>query len=69
LSLLRELDRHHDPADPLVTTMALEREINPFLRLRSESLIHRLRESFPEMRKEPSAKEIFVKLRQLRDQW
>jgi hydroxyacylglutathione hydrolase len=36
-----------DTAKALVTTLALEREINTFFRLTSPSVIRRLREAFP----------------------
>jgi hydroxyacylglutathione hydrolase len=67
--LLREL-QDADPAQhPLVTTLGLEREINSFLRLTSETIIHRLRESFPALPQQPTPKEVFLHLRQLRNQW
>lgn len=68
-ALLRDLEESYDPDKPLVTTLALEREINPFLRLRSKTLINKLRESFPEISEEPMPKEVFLKLRELRNHW
>jgi len=57
------------PANPLVTTLALEKQINTFFRLRSPGVIEGLRaalEGFPE---EPDAKAVFLGLRRLRDKW
>ena len=58
-----------DPNDALVSTMALEKEINTFLRLRSPSVIAQLRQSFPELPDAPEPREVFVKLRELRNDW
>ena len=38
-----------DTTKALVTTLALEREINTFFRLTSPSVIRRLREAFPDL--------------------
>lgn len=69
LALLQEVTLSHDPDKPLVTTLELEREINPFFRLTSKTVIRQLRDSFPDMPAEPSPKEVFLRLRQLRDRW
>ncbi|MEQ8663467.1 MAG: hydroxyacylglutathione hydrolase [Gammaproteobacteria bacterium] len=58
-----------DPNAPLVTTLALEKEINTFFRLHSPSVIARLREVFPELPEAPDAKTVFLKLRELRNKW
>ena len=54
---------------PLVSTLALEKDINTFFRLRSPSLIARLREAFPDLPAQPDAQTVFVKLRELRNSW
>ena len=54
---------------PLVSTLALEKDINTFFRLRSPSLIARLREAFPELPAKPDAQTVFLKLRELRNSW
>ena len=54
---------------PLVSTLALEKDINTFFRLRSPSLIARLREAFPELPAQPDAQTVFLKLRELRNSW
>lgn len=58
-----------DPAQALVTTLAVEREINTFFRLASPSVIRRLREAFPDLPELPDAKTVFLKLRELRNTW
>ena len=67
--LAEELEGSHDPDKPLVTTVALEREINTFFRLTSKTVIEKLQEAFPDMPEQPTPKEVFVKLRDLRNSW
>jgi hydroxyacylglutathione hydrolase len=59
----------YDANEPLVTTLGLECQINTFFRLTSKTVIRKLRDSFPAMPKDPSAKEVFLKLRELRNHW
>jgi len=61
--------KEQDPHDPRITTISLEKEINPFFRLHSPSVIKGVCEAFPDMPDEPSAKEVFLKLRELRNSW
>ncbi len=61
--------KSQDPNAPLVSTLALEKEINTFFRLRSATVIARLREAFPDLPSEVDAKTVFVKLRELRNAW
>ncbi len=58
-----------DPDDALVSTLGLEKEINAFFRLHSPTVITRLREAFPELPDEVDAQTVFVKLRELRNNW
>ena len=58
-----------DPARALVSTLGLEKEVNTFFRLHSPSVIRRLREAFPDLPERPDAKTVFVKLRELRNNW
>jgi hydroxyacylglutathione hydrolase len=58
-----------EPADMTVTTLADEKRINTFFRLRSPTVIARLRDRFPDLGPEPDAKTVFVKLRELRNSW
>jgi hydroxyacylglutathione hydrolase len=61
--------KDQDPARALVTTMADERKINTFFRLQSPAVIRRLRESFPQLQQKPDPREVFLKLRELRNRW
>jgi len=60
---------NQDPDDALLTTLAQEREMNAFFRLQSPTVIARLKESFPDMADDPDPKEVFLKLRELRNSW
>jgi len=59
----------HDPANSIVTTLAEEKRINTFFRLTSPSVIATLREKFPDLPERPDAKTVFLRLRELRNQW
>ena len=59
----------HDPDNALVSTLGLEKEVNAFFRLHSPSVIARLREAFPDLPDDPDPKTVFVKLRELRNDW
>jgi hydroxyacylglutathione hydrolase len=59
----------HAGADAPVTTLAEEKRVNTFLRLRSPTVIARLRAAFPDLPDEPDARTVFVKLRELRNRW
>src|SRR5579872_6699544 len=67
-AMLPEMERQ-DPAHALVTTLAVEKEINTFFRLTSPSVIRRLREAFPDLPEHPDQKTVFLKLRELRNKW
>ncbi|MBM3542625.1 MAG: MBL fold metallo-hydrolase [Alphaproteobacteria bacterium] len=58
-----------DPNRAMVTTLGLEKEINTFFRLHSPTVIRRLREAFPDLPDAPTPKQVFVKLRELRNKW
>lgn len=58
-----------DPNTALISTMGLEKEINPFFRLQSPSVILGLRKCFPDLPDEPDAITVFLKLRELRNRW
>jgi len=60
---------NQDPADALITTIAQEREINTFFRLDNPLVIARLQETFPQLGDAPSPKDVFLKLRELRNSW
>ncbi|MGD9536113.1 MAG: hydroxyacylglutathione hydrolase [Alphaproteobacteria bacterium] len=67
-ALLKEV-KGQDPAHALVTTLALEKEINTFFRLHSPSVHERLREAFPDLPDKLDEKTVFIKLRELRNRW
>jgi hydroxyacylglutathione hydrolase len=67
--LLERLETSHDPRHAMVTTLALEKEINTFFRLTSPRVIERLREAFPALPDEPTPREVFLRLRELRNSW
>ena len=58
-----------DTNKAFVTTLALEKEVNTFYRLQSPSVIAKLRESFPDLPENPDEKTVFLKLRELRNDW
>ena len=66
--LLAEV-RDQDPAQAMVSTLGLEKEINTFFRLHSPTVIAKLREVFPDLPDEPDAKTVFLRLRELRNRW
>jgi len=53
----------------LVSTLGLEKEINTFFRLHSPSVIARLHEAFSDLPENPDQRTVFVKLRELRNNW
>ncbi len=67
--LLEELTGSHDPDQALVTSLAQEKDINVFFRLSSPTVIARLRDEFSELADEPSPRDVFIKLRALRNKW
>ena len=58
-----------DPAQAYVSTLATEMQVNTFFRLSSPSVIAQLRAVFPDLPDKPDARTVFVKLRQLRNDW
>jgi hydroxyacylglutathione hydrolase len=66
---LMEAVKDQDPSRALVSNLVMEKEVNTFFRLRSPTVIAKLRESFPDLPDAPDAKTVFLKLRELRNQW
>ena len=58
-----------DPQAAMVSTMALEKEINTFFRLHNPTIIAQLRQEFPDLPEQPSPEQVFLKLRELRNSW
>jgi hydroxyacylglutathione hydrolase len=52
-----------------VTTLAEEKHFNSFFRLHSPEIIARLRLQFADLPESPSPRDVFLKLRQLRNTW
>lgn len=67
-SLLREVESE-GPENALVSTLALEREVNTFFRLENPAVIAKLREAFPDLKDNPDPETVFLKLRELRNDW
>ncbi|MGH8231159.1 MAG: hydroxyacylglutathione hydrolase C-terminal domain-containing protein, partial [Steroidobacteraceae bacterium] len=57
------------PADMPLTTLGEEREFNVFFRLDSPQVIAALRRAQPSVRDNPSPREVFLGLRELRNRW
>jgi len=68
-ALLLERAQEESSERAVVTTLAEEKRINAFFRLRNPEVIARLRERFPELPENPDARTVFVKLRELRNSW
>jgi hydroxyacylglutathione hydrolase len=58
-----------DPNDAYVSTLAVERRINTFFRLTSPTVIAKLREAFADLPDQPDRRTVFLKLRELRNNW
>ena len=67
--LLEKLEGSHDPENPMITTVEVEQKINTFFRLTSLTITKRIQESFPDIGNSPSPREVFLKLRELRNSW
>ncbi|NND00050.1 MAG: hydroxyacylglutathione hydrolase [Gammaproteobacteria bacterium] len=52
-----------------ISNIAMERAVNSFFRLGSETIVRILREQFPEIGDTPSEEAVFLKLRELRNSW
>jgi hydroxyacylglutathione hydrolase len=53
----------------VVTTLAQEKQHNTFFRLDQPGVIAGLRQSLPDLPANPQARDVFVALRTLRNQW
>ena len=67
-SLLNEVE-NQDPSSALISTIGLEKEINTFFRLHSASVINTPRDTFPDLSENPDPQIVFIKLRELRNDW
>ncbi len=67
-SLLDEI-KDQNPDEALVSTIALEKEINTFFRLQNPTVIAMLQAEFPDLPDNPDPQAVFLKLRELRNNW
>ncbi len=58
-----------DAAQAPVTTLGQERRHNTFMRLKSPSLVALLRHEFPDLPEAPDERQVFTRLRELRNRW
>lgn len=52
-----------------ITTLGEEKTFNSFFRLQNPLLIARLRERFADLSPDPAPREVFLRLRELRNSW
>jgi hydroxyacylglutathione hydrolase len=52
-----------------ISNIAMERAVNSFFRLDSETIIRLLKERFDDLGEQPSEEQVFLKLRELRNSW
>ncbi len=67
--LLHQLSQSYDPYHPYITTIGLEKKINPFLRLQSPSIRKKLYEDEAIPSENASDEEVFLAIRALRNHW
>lgn len=67
-SLLQAI-KEQDPDNALVTNLAMEKETNTFFRLKSPTVHAMLRHRFSDLPDELDDKTVFLKLRELRNDW
>lgn len=60
---------NQDPAQAYITNLAEEREINTFFRLDKPGVIGGLNSHFPELGNNPDPEDVFLRLRELRNNW
>ena len=66
--LLKEIE-DQDPGAALVTSIALEKQVNTFFRLNNPEIIEHLREADSEFGPDADEKSVFLALRRLRNSW
>ena len=68
-TLLSELQNTHDPDKAMLTTLGEEKQFNTFFRLHNPEIIEKLRMDYPDLSPDPEPMEVFLKLRELRNNW
>ena len=66
---LQAMVETQDPSTAMVSTLAMEKQMNMFFRLQNPSIIASLQREFPDIGEKPSAKTVFLKLRELQNKW
>lgn len=66
---LLEQVKDQDPNAAMVSTLALEKQVNTFFRLQNPTIIAGLRKAFPDLPDNPDPRTVFLKLRELRNDW
>jgi len=66
---LRTKLQGQDPHNAFISTMADERRVNSFFRLKNPTIIQKLQAENPDISDEPEPREIFKALRSLRNHW
>ncbi len=56
-----------NPEQRLVTTLGIEKKINPFFRLNNQEIINSLKQNFTDLKEDPES--VFTSLRSVRDSW
>ncbi len=67
-SILQEYRKEKAKGNLIVTTLGVERQMNPFLRLNEKNILKKLKSEYPHI-KTWDRKTVFLKLRELRDKW
>ena len=67
-SLLKKISKQNEE-NAFVSNIGIEKEVNTFFRLHNPSIIIRLKKIFPDLSDHPNPKEVFIKLRELRNSW
>ena len=67
-SLLKKISKQNEE-NAFVSNLGLEKEVNTFFRLHNPNIIIRLKKIFPDLSDHPNPKEVFIKLRELRNSW
>lgn len=66
---LLERIKDQDPHDPFVTDLSIEKIINTFFRLDNSEIISKLKSDINDFSHTPSDKDVFIALRELRNNW
>ena len=64
-----ELANQRSPEDQIITNIGQEKTFNTFLRLDEPAVVKQLVANHPDLGSNPSRKDVFLKLRELRNNW